>query len=125
MEEIELKLQVPPERRSAVLKEVAGRTAAAPVRLQAAYFDTPDRTLARAGLAFRLRREGRRWVQTLKGGGADGITRFEHEVPRPGRTAALPAPDVALHAGTSAGDRLLALLADAPDATLACTYRTD
>lgn len=125
MEEIELKLQVPPERRSAVLKEVAGRTAAAPLRLQAAYFDTPDRALARAGLAFRLRREGRRWVQTLKGAGADGITRFEHEVPRPGRTAVLPAPDVALHAGTSAGDRLQALLADAPDATLTCTYRTD
>ena len=37
MEEIEIKLQVPPERRAAVRKEVVGRTAAAPLRLQAAY----------------------------------------------------------------------------------------
>lgn len=125
MEEIEIKLQVPAARRAAVLKEVAGRTAAAPLRLRAAYFDTPDRALARAGMAFRLRREGRRWVQTLKGAGADGITRFEHEVARPGSTALLPAPDPTLHAGTAGGDRLQALLAGASDATLACTYRTD
>jgi triphosphatase len=125
MEEIEIKLQVPPARRAAVLKEVAGRTAAAPVRLQAAYFDTPDRALAQAGMAWRLRREGRRWVQTLKGPGADGITRFEHEVPRPGSTAVAPRPDAALHAGTASGDRLQALLAAAPAATLACIFRTD
>lgn len=125
MHEIELKLQVPPARRDAVAAEVAGRSPPAPLRLQAAYFDTPDRALAKAGLALRLRREGQRWVQTLKGAGADGITRLEHNVPRPARTAAPPDVDAALHAGTPVGDRLFDVLRAAPDATLACLYRTD
>ncbi len=126
MEEIEIKLRLPAARRDAVRREVAGRSATAqPLRLQAAYFDTAARDLARAGLAWRLRREGRRWVQTLKGAGADGITRFEHELPLPGRTAAPALPDAALHAGTSGGERLQALLAAAADATLVCTHRTD
>lgn len=124
MTEIELKLAVPPSAVAAVARAV-GTAGARRQRLQAIYFDTADRRLAAAGIALRLRKEGRRWVQTLKGAGADGITRFEHEVPRPGGTAVLPVPDAALHAGTSGGDRLQALLADAPDATLACTYRTD
>ena len=125
MEEIELKLQVPATRRDAVLKEVSGRRVVTPLRLQAAYFDTADRGLARTGLAWRVRREGRRWVQTLKGAGDDGITRFEHNVPRPGLAAAMPPADAALHAGTPVGERLAALLKAAPDVTLTCVYRTD
>ena len=125
MQEIELKLQVPAARRDAVARDVAGRTAVSALRLQAAYVDTPDRALASAGLALRVRREGRRWVQTLKGAGSDGITRFEHNVPRPGIASALPTVDPALHAHTAGGQRLLEVLEAAPDATLACIYRTD
>lgn len=128
MLEIELKLQVPAARRDAVQREAAGRAPTPPLRLQAAYFDTADRALARAGLAFRLRREGRRWVQTLKGvgGASDGaMTRREHNVPRPGVAAALPLPDAALHAATPVGRRLIELLEATPDAALACVYRTD
>src|SRR5438105_13332093 len=83
MREIELKFQVPSERRAAVDAAVAGRTPAPRLRLQAAYFDTPQRTLAQAGLALRIRHEGRHWVQTLKGAGADGLTRAEHNVMLP------------------------------------------
>ena len=125
MLEIELKLQVPAARRDVVAREVAGRQANARLRLQAAYVDTEGRALASAGLALRLRREGRRWVQTLKGAGTDGITRLEHNVPRPGTAAALPDVDPALHAHTPVGQRLLDVLKAAPDATLACVYRTD
>ena len=122
MDEIELKLQVPPARRAAVDAAVAGTAAGPRVRLQAAYHDSTGRTLAAAGLALRLRREGRLWVQTLKGAGDDGLTRAEHNVPR-GSAAAMPAIEPALHAGTKVGDRLLALLGASPD--LQTLYRTD
>jgi inorganic triphosphatase YgiF len=36
------------------------------LRLDSTYFDTPDRLLQRHGMALRLRRVGRRWMQTLK-----------------------------------------------------------
>lgn len=121
--ETELKFQVPPEHRGALLKAVA-TAAARTTRLQAVYADTPDQRLARAGLALRLRKEGRRWVQALKGRaeGAGGLMqRLEHEVPVPG--TAEPALDPARHAGTPLGERLQALLADG--APLLPVYRTD
>ena len=121
MNEIELKFQVPPGQASAVARAV-GTASARRIRLQAAYADTPDRRLAGAGLALRLRREGRRWVQTLKGRGDGLMARPEHEVPVPGG-AALPAIDAARHAGTPVGERLLALLADG--VPLEVLYRTD
>lgn len=122
MDEIELKLQVPAGQRAAVDAAVAGAVSAPRLRLQAAYLDTPGRTLAGAGLALRLRREGRQWVQTLKGAGDDGMTRAEHNVPR-GAAAAMPAIEPALHAGTAVGDRLLALLGAGAD--LQALFRTD
>ena len=124
MHEIELKLQVPVARRAEVEAAVTGRAPGARTRLQAWYHDSADRRLAAAGLALRLRREGRRWVQTLKGAGDDGLTRAEHNVAR-GAAAAMPALAPALHAGTPVGERLLALLAASPNATLAPLYRTD
>ena len=124
MNEIELKLQVPAERRAAVDAAVAGRTPAPRVRLQAAYFDTAGRALAEAALALRLRREDRRWVQTLKAATDDGMTRMEHNLPR-GAAAPMPAIDPALHAGTPAGALLALQLAAAPDARLQTLYRTD
>ena len=118
MHEIELKFQVPAAQRTAVDRAVAGRTGPGHevqrrVRLQAAYFDTAQRALAKAKLALRVRREGRRRVQTLKGATADGMTRLEHNValgPRFGAAAEPPQADPALHAGTPAGDRLFAAL---------------
>ena len=118
MHEIELKFQVPAAQRAAVDRAVAGRTepgrtAQRRVRLQAAYFDTAQRSLAKAKLALRVRREGRRRVQTLKGATADGMTRLEHNVAlgqMSGLAAESPQADPALHAGTPAGDRLFAAL---------------
>lgn len=126
MTEIELKFQVPAERRAAVAAAVAGRTGAGHLqRLQAHYHDSAERTLAHAGVALRLRREGPQWVQTLKASGDDAMTRLEHNVARPGRAAAAPAPDLSLHAGTPAGTRLAGVLSGAADAVLACQFRTD
>lgn len=126
MTEIELKFQVPPERRAAVAAAVAGRTGTGQVqRLQAAYHDTAARDLAGAGVALRLRREGPRWVQTLKASGSDAMTRLEHNVPRPGRAATAPPLDPLLHAGTPAGARLAEVLAGVADPRLACQFGTD
>lgn len=126
MHEVELKLQVPATARSAVDAAVAGRTPGRRMRLQAAYADTPDALLAHNRLALRVRREGRDWVQTLKGAGDDTLTRFEHNVrvlaPPVGQA---PTIDPALHRGTAVGDRLLALLGHDVPATLGVRYRTD
>ena len=122
MREIELKFQVPPRRRAALARSVTGRR----MHLQATYLDTADRALAAAGLALRLRREGRRWVQTLKGDEvADGMTRLEHNVPLPGLAGVLPAIDLAVHTATPLGRRLREALAKASDPSLVVQYRTD
>jgi triphosphatase len=125
MPEVELKFQVPAHQRAAVDKAVAGRAQTRRVRLRASYWDTPERALAKAGLALRVRREGRVWVQTLKGAGHDGMTRLEHNVALPFSASFDPAADPALHTGTPAGERLLALLSQPPEAALQPHYRTD
>ena len=129
MVEIELKFQVPAGGRAAVYRFVAGRQPGTPprIRLQAAYFDTPDRLLARAGLALRLRREGRQWVQTLKGSADDGISREEHNVRLLASEVQADAPqaDPRRHADAAVGHRLLKLLDGRPADALGCIYRTD
>lgn len=55
--------------------------------LEATYFDTDDRDLRAAGLSLRIRRQGERWIQTLKAdGNAQGLIldRDEWETPLAG-----------------------------------------
>ena len=83
-QEVELKLRVPPTRLRALLASPLLRASGAPrtMRLAATYYDTPDLHLWRNRIALRVRREGRRWVQAVKGGGsvASGVhTRMEFE----------------------------------------------
>ena len=104
--EVELKFLVPAAARADIATEMArGSATLERLSLAARYIDTNDRRLAQAGLAWRLRREGRRWIQTLKAGGTNALERFEHEVMRPDATH-----DASKHAGTPVGDRLVALL---------------
>jgi inorganic triphosphatase YgiF len=81
----------------------------ATVGMQAIYFDTADRRLAAAGVALRLRREGRRWVQTVKCSGGDAIVRLEHEVAA-GVTRRPPLVDPTRHAGSPVAPSLTAAL---------------
>ena len=121
MQEIELKFQVGDAHSAALARAVATPTAQR-VSLRACYFDTADRRLARAGLALRVRKEGRRWVQALKGAG-DGLwQRLEHEVALQAAWGAVPQADPALHDGTPAGDALHQALADG---VLQPLYRTE
>jgi triphosphatase len=121
MTETELKFQIPPRQAAAVARAVATTTARR-IHLVAAYADTADRRLAAAGLALRLRREGRQWVQTLKGRGDGLMARPEHEV-AVSAMPAMPAFCATRHAGTPVGEQLLAQLADG--APLQVLYRTD
>jgi triphosphatase len=122
MHETELKFQVPAARRSEVERALA-RAAHQTLHLRAQYFDTPDRRLAAAGLALRLRQEGRRWVQALKGPGDGSLQRLEHEVAVAGQRGG-PLIEPARHAGTAAGDLLArALGPDAP--ALQRVFETD
>ncbi len=111
MTEIELKFQVPAPRRAALARAVATASSTR-VTLHAQYYDTAARSLARAGLALRVRKEARRWVQTLKGAG-DGLwQRLEHEVALSVPAGVVPVADPALHDGTPAGALLRQALGD-------------
>jgi triphosphatase len=122
MTEVELKFQVPPASRAAVQRAVA-TAAAATTRLRAQYLDTPDRRLAAAGVALRLRLEGRTWVQTAKAAGPGLATRLEHEVRLP-RQAGVPTVDISRHdeAPALAGVLRAALQGAAP---LQVVFETD
>ncbi len=69
--EVELKLRISTAAAGEVLRHPAvadcksGR--ARTTKLTSVYFDTPDRRLASAGVALRLRQAGRYWLQTVKG----------------------------------------------------------
>lgn len=102
--ELELKLKVPPADLDRLAKSavLAGR-ALGPARrrrLVSVYFDTPDARLRARGLALRIRRIGRRRIQTLKAEprfGGLAADRAEHEVTVEGDVpdlAAFQAPGV-------------------------------
>lgn len=87
--EVELKLALPPQQVAAFLRLMARRRVAPGQQsLLTRYFDTPAFSLSRQGVALRVRRIGRRWVQTLKTEGErhGGLSsRAEYEVPIGGR----------------------------------------
>ena len=95
--ETELKLRITPEAATTLARHPAlkplKRGPARKAHLLSTYYDTDDGALAAAGIALRVRRDGRRWVQTIKGpaevGSAGGMSaRAEFEWPVTG-----PNPD--------------------------------
>ena len=114
MAEQELKLHVPKGAHAGVEKDLL-RGRVTRMRLQAFYFDTPDRDLVRAKIALRLRREGEQWVQTLKMPGENALSRIEINHDR-------PSPDLDL--SVYAAEPFAAVLAKHAQ-TLSICYETD
>ena len=89
--EIELKLEFDPADARRIKRHLqldSGKTRHASEKLVSVYFDTPDHELDRAGLSLRVRRIGKRYVQTIKtaAGRTAGLFdrgEWEHHVPGP------------------------------------------
>jgi len=90
--ETELKLLLPPDwsghNSHAVVDrlEPANRSRGSSRKLHSTYFDTPGRDLAKRGMALRVRKVGRRWIQTLKApasgrAGLQMVREYEAELP--------------------------------------------
>ncbi|MDY0013584.1 MAG: CHAD domain-containing protein [Rhodocyclaceae bacterium] len=103
-QEIELKLALPPRAVAALGRHplFAGAPAVGPRQtLINTYFDTPDLLLKGQRIALRTRRQGRHWLQTVKGGGdyAGGLShRPEWEHPYHGQFDFSPVDAPALRA---------------------------
>ena len=91
--ETELKLRITPDAAAALVRHPAlkslKRARSRAAHLTSTYYDTADGALAAAGVALRLRRDGRHWVQTIKGatistaGGLSARPEFEWPVSGP------------------------------------------
>lgn len=137
MHEIELKFGLPASQLDALRAELArlGADIARPQILQAAYFDTPDRQLAQARAALRVRREDDDWVQTFKSAGLNTMVRVEDNQPVTPATASEGGealrPDLSRH-GEAARQVLMQALGWQPErdppghlSGLVALYRTD
>lgn len=133
MQEIELKFQIPEGALPALQARLTALPGSERQHLQAHYFDTPDRRLGQARSALRLRKEGDRWVQTLKAASANSMIRLEDNQDAPAPEAGYAArPDLSRHLGSPAQSGLVQALGWDPalDATgertgLVELYRTD
>ena len=128
MTEFELKFEIP----QANLRRVATALKDGKItreRLQARYFDTEDGVLAKSGVVVRVRKEGRRWVQTAKAPTSGTLERLEHNVSLArGVKAGEPEVDLARHLGTPVGEAIAKALNLKPGETypdLAPLYGTD
>lgn len=79
MVEIELKFQINPSRRNALLKALDPKKSEV-IQLKARYYDTNQQSLSNNRAALRQRLEGDRWIQTLKTAGQSHLHRFEHNI---------------------------------------------
>src|SRR3989338_8023339 len=100
--ETELKLRIAPEQLAKLKRHALLRThqvtRPSTRRLYNIYYDTPKLELHKSGMELRLRRSGRQWLQTLKGGGSikAGLhQRNEWEVPVGGAALGFSAPQTA------------------------------
>lgn len=93
--EIELKFQLPESKKKSVLQALS-KQKAQKIQLQAKYYDTAERLLAKNYVAIRLRQEGEHWVQTFKAASKNHLQRIEEDIFL-GKCAQEPELDLSLY----------------------------
>jgi inorganic triphosphatase YgiF len=124
MRELEIRFHVPPDSLQSLRQELR-RHGARLTRMTAHYFDTPGDALSGRQMSLRLRKEGRRWFQTLKTERSSSVDRFEHNVALRVLSGTMPVLDIARHDGTEAGARLREVLGGATAEALVERCTTD
>ena len=120
-----MKFLFPDNKLTAIEKLIISKGGVRRQHLQAIYIDTPDFLLTQAGIAFRLRKEGRQWIQTLKVSTSNPLERLEHNIILNIVGSAIPQWDIALHQTHEAGRLLKKRLPRLQTLNLQVTYQTD
>jgi CHAD domain-containing protein len=123
--EFEIKFLFPSDKLQAIEKFIVSKGGIRRQHLQAIYIDTPDFLLTQAGIAFRLRKEGRQWIQTLKVSTSNPLERLEHNVTLSAVGSAIPHWDIELHQAHEAGHLFKKRLSKLQTKDLRASYRTD
>lgn len=123
--EFEIKLLLPDKSLELIEKRIISKGGVRRQHLQAAYIDTPDFLLTQAGIAFRLRKEGRQWIQTLKVSTNNPLERLEHNVVLGATGSAIPKWNLDLHHHDKSGQLLKKRFPKLRSDDLKICYRTD
>lgn len=123
--EFEIKLLFPINQLKAIENLIISKGGVRRQHLRAFYIDTPDSLLARAGMALRIRKEGRQWIQTLKVSTANPLDRIEHNVVLGISGNDPPQWDTTLHDSHEAGKYLSAILTKQNLKELSFCFNTD
>jgi hypothetical protein len=123
--EYEIKLLFPSASLAAIEKLIISKGGVRRQHLEAAYIDTPDFLLTRSGIALRIRKEGRQWVQTLKLSTSNSLERIEHNVTLDSHAGSTPDWSLDYHHEHQAGVLLHQLLPNLAIQDLQIRYQTD
>ena len=123
--EFEVKLLFPDNKLEPIEQWIISKGGVRRQHLQAAYIDTPHFLLTQAGIAFRLRKEGRKWIQTLKVSTNNPLERLEHNIVLEATGNAIPKWDLDLHHHDKSGQLLKKRLPKLKADDLQICYQTD
>ncbi len=120
--EIELKYLIPDKEtidkmwQEAVFKDYGTVDSVSQIEMDAIYYDTEDRVLGGADTAFRVRKEGQRYVATLKWGGHqhEGLHEREELNIQLQNDPAVVLPSLDIFAENEKGRQLATLVGDKP-----------
>jgi triphosphatase len=121
--ETELAFAVAAERVERIVEQLE-RAGASAQDLETHYVDTPERHLAHAGVALRLRRSSKGWEQTLKASPNGRFDRLEETVSLAHDGDAPPPADPGLHRGSEGESILRVALETSDPSQLAISHAT-